>query len=132
MVCLQKQVVVKDRELFKLGEIQNPRLLLRALEVIEATGRSVLEFRKHEKKKRDFNVVKIGLELSHEELHRNIDTRVNKMIEEGLVGEVKKLLPYRNFNALQTVGYSEIFNYLEGKILLEQGVDLIKKNTRQY
>jgi len=129
---LRREIEVKDPEFFKLGEIQNPQRLLRALEVIEATGKSILEFHKHEKKEREFNIVKIGLELSKEELHRNIDARVDKMVQDGLVDEAKKLLAYRNFNALQTVGYSEIFNYFEGNMSLVQAVDLIKKHTRQY
>ena len=129
---LQQQIEVKDPKFFQQGEIQNPQRLLRALEVIESTGKSILEFHKHEKRQRDFNIVKIGLELSKEELHRNIDARVANMIEEGLVDEVKKLLPYRNLNALQTVGYAEIFDFFEGKVSLDHAVDVIKRNTRQY
>jgi tRNA dimethylallyltransferase len=129
---LQQQIEVKDPKFFQQGEIQNPQRLLRALEVIESTGKSILEFHKHEKRQRDFNIVKIGLELSKEELHRNIDARVANMVEEGLVDEVKKLLPYKNLNALQTVGYAEIFDYFEGQVSLDRAVDLIKRNTRQY
>jgi tRNA dimethylallyltransferase len=129
---LQKEIQQKDPAFYKQGEIQNPQRLMRALEVAEATGRSILEFRKGKKEKRDFTIIKIGLELSKEELHRNINVRVDKMIEAGLIEEVKNLLPYKNLNALQTVGYSEIFNYLDGKILLKEAVELIKKNTRQY
>jgi tRNA dimethylallyltransferase len=129
---LQRQVELKDPGFFKVGETQNPHRLLRALEVTEATGRSILEFRKGKKKSRDFNIVKIGLELSKEELQRNINARVDKMIEAGLVEEVRPLLPYKNLNALQTVGYSEIFEYLEGEISLDEAIDQVKRNTRQY
>ena len=104
---------------------------MRALEVVEATGRSILEFQKGQKKKRDFSIVKIGLELSKEELHRNINARVDKMMEAGLVEEVKSLLPYKNLNALQTVGYTEIFDYLDGQVSLNNAIEQIKKNTRQ-
>ncbi|MFI5188253.1 MAG: tRNA (adenosine(37)-N6)-dimethylallyltransferase MiaA [Chitinophagales bacterium] len=136
---LQKNVQQKDPEFFKAGEIQNPHRLMRALEVVESTGQSILEFRKGKKGKRDFNIVKIGLELPKEELHGNINARVDKMIEAGLVEEVKSLVLYKNLNALQTVGYSEIFDYLDEKYLptgrqvsLAQAIELIKKNTRQY
>ena len=129
---LQKKVKKKDPKFYKTGEIKNPQRLMRALEVVKATGKSILEFRKGRKAKRDFRIVKIGLELPKEELFRNINARVDKMIEAGLVEEVKSLLPYRNLNALQTVGYSEIFEHLDGKVSLEEAVDLIKKNTRHY
>jgi tRNA dimethylallyltransferase len=129
---LQKEIQKKDPGFYNAGETKNPQRLMRALEVAEATGKSILEFRKGEKTKRDFNIVKIGLELPKEELHRNINARVDKMIEEGLVEEVKGLLPYKNLNALQTVGYTEIFDYLDGKISLEKAIEEIKKNTRQY
>ena len=82
--------------------------------------------RKGKKEERDFNIMKIGLELPKEELHRNINTRADKMIEAGLVEEVKRLLPYKHLNALQTVGYAEIFDYLDGKISLKDAIELIK------
>ena len=129
---LQKQVQQKDPRFYMSGEIQNPHRLMRALEVAEATGRSILEFRNGQKEARDFNIVKIGLELSKEELHRNISTRVDQMIDAGLVEEARELVPYKNLNALQTVGYIEIFEFLDGKISLEQAVELIKQTTRQY
>jgi tRNA dimethylallyltransferase len=129
---LQKEVRQKDELFYNSGEIQNPQRLMRALEVIEATGKSILEFRKGKKAKRDFNIIRIGLELPKEELHRNINARVDKMIEAGLVEEVKLLIAYKNMNALQTVGYSEIFDYLDGKVSLNEANELIKKNTRQY
>ena len=129
---LQKQVQEKDPRFYMSGEIQNPHRLMRALEVSEATGRSILEFRRGQKETRDFNIVKIGLELPKEELHRNINTRVDKMIDAGLAGEAKQLAPYKNLNALQTVGYTEIFEYLDGTLSLEEAAVLIKKNTRQY
>lgn len=129
---LQDEVKKKDPEFFAVGEIQNPQRMMRALEVVESTGQSILSFRKNERPKRDFNIVKIGLELSKEELHRNINRRVDKMIADGLVEEVRSLLAFRNLNALQTVGYSEIFEYLDGKVSLETAVEEMKKNTRQY
>jgi len=129
---LQKEVQQKDPAFYQSGEIQNPQRLMRALEITETTGKSILDFRKGKKKQRKFNIVKIGLELPKEELHRSIDARVNGMMEAGLVEEVRNLLPFKNLNALQTVGYSEIFDYLDGKLSLEEAIELIKKHTRQY
>jgi len=132
MEWLQNEIKEKDTQFYAVGEIRNPQRLMRALEVIESTGRSILDFRKNNKTTRDFNIIKIGLELPKEELHQNIDSRVDKMIAQGLVEEVRSLLHCKNLNALQTVGYSEIFEYLEGKMSLESAIDEIKKNTRQY
>lgn len=129
---LQSEVKDKDPSYYAVGEIQNPQRLMRALEVMESTGRSVVEFRTNTKGKRDFNIIKIGLELPKEELHQNINTRVDKMIEDGLVDEVRSLNGYRDVNALQTVGYSEIFEHLDGKITLATAIEEIKKNTRHY
>ncbi|HKB45868.1 MAG TPA: tRNA (adenosine(37)-N6)-dimethylallyltransferase MiaA [Chitinophagaceae bacterium] len=129
---LQKEIQQKDPEFYKTGEIQNPQRMMRALEVMESTGDSILSFRKSKKVKRDFNIIKIGLELPKEELHRNINTRVDKMIAAGLLDEVKNLLPYKNLNALQTVGYTELFYYLDSKFSLADAIELIKQNTRQY
>jgi len=129
---LQEQIKTKDPAFFSVGEIQNPQRMMRALEVIESTGSSILDFRINKKAKRDFNIIKIGLELPKEELHQNINTRVDKMIIDGLVEEVSSLKGYRDVNALQTVGYSEMFEHLDGKISLDAAIEEIKKNTRQY
>jgi tRNA dimethylallyltransferase len=132
LTWLQHEVQKKDPVFFEAGETQNPQRLMRALEVVEATGKSILEFRSRKKEKRDFDIIKIGLELPKEELHRNINARVDRMIEAGLVEEVKNLLPHKDLNALQTVGYSEIFDYLDNKTPLAEVIELVKKNTRQY
>lgn len=129
---LQEEVRQKDPEFYKTGEIRNPHRLMRALEVVEATGKSILSFRKGEKAMRNFNIVKFGIELPKEELHERIHRRVDQMIEAGLVDEVKSLIPYRHLNALQTVGYKEIFDYLDKKISLAEAIEQIKTNTRQY
>jgi tRNA dimethylallyltransferase len=129
---LQKEIEKKDQGFFQRGEIRNPQRLIRALEVVEATGKSILDFQKRRKADRDFNVVKIGLQLPKEELHRNINNRVDQMIHSGLVDEVKALKDFKTLNALQTVGYSEIFGHLDGKIDLDEAIEQIKKNTRQY
>ncbi|HKC37069.1 MAG TPA: tRNA (adenosine(37)-N6)-dimethylallyltransferase MiaA [Chitinophagaceae bacterium] len=132
LAWLQNEVKKKDPKFYKVGEIQNPQRLMRALEVIESTGQSILEFRKNKKAKRDFKIIKIGLELPKEELHANINLRVDKMINDGLVEEVRLLKGYSHVNALQTVGYSEVFEHLDGKISLATAIEEIKKNTRQY
>ncbi|MBL0130740.1 MAG: tRNA (adenosine(37)-N6)-dimethylallyltransferase MiaA [Chitinophagaceae bacterium] len=132
LAWLKQQVEEKDKAFFQTGEINNPQRMMRALEVIESTGESILSFRKEVKAKRDFRVVKIGLTLPKEDLHQNIHARVDKMIADGLVEEARLLVPYRNLNALQTVGYAEIFEYLDKKCTLEKAVEKIKTSTRQY
>jgi len=129
---LQEEIRRKDPLFAAEGEMQNPQRILRALEVIESTGKSVLSFHSGEKTARPFAIQKYALELPREQLVRNIDTRVEQMMAAGLLEEVKQLLPYRQLNALQTVGYSELFDYLDGKITLEEAVEQIKIHTRQY
>jgi tRNA dimethylallyltransferase len=129
---LQEQVKEKDPAFFETGEIQNPQRMMRALEVAEFTGQSVLSFRKRKKAERAFTIVKLGIELPKEELHRRIHYRADQMIAHGLVEEVKRLQPYQHLNALQTVGYKEIFDFLDNKITLKKAIEEIKTNTRQY
>lgn len=129
---LQDEVRLKDPVYFATGEIRNPQRMMRALEVVIATGQSILSFRKREKAARDFNIIKIGLELPREELNNRINNRVDRMIEAGLLAEARQWLPYANLNALQTVGYTELFDYLHGKISFEEAVEQIKAHTRQY
>jgi tRNA dimethylallyltransferase len=132
MNWLQEQIQRHDPKFWKEGETQNPQRMMRALEVAMATGRSIFDFRKGEKKERNFSVIKIGIDLPKETLHSNIQHRVDRMMDAGLVKEVESLLSYQHLNALQTVGYKEIFSYLQGATSLQQAVDAIKQNTRQY
>lgn len=129
---LQNELKIHDPDFFSKGEIQNPQRMVRALEVKLSTGKSILDYHSHEKAKRDFEIKHILLELSREELYKNINKRVDKMIEDGLLEEAKNLFAWKNLNALQTVGYKELFEYLENKISLETAIDNIKKNTRHY
>ncbi|NTS43265.1 tRNA (adenosine(37)-N6)-dimethylallyltransferase MiaA [Flavisolibacter sp. BT320] len=129
---LQEKIKTMDPLFYSKGEIQNPQRLMRALEVVEATGRSVLSFRTGEKKERPFNVVKICLDLPREELYRRINHRVDVMMENGLLEEVRSLLPYQHLNALQTVGYKELFAHLSGELSLPEAINAIKQNTRHY
>lgn len=132
LVWLQEQVQQKDPAFYASGEIQNPQRMMRALEVVESTGQSVLSFRKGEKAQRDFKIIKIGLELPKEELHQRIHIRVDQMMQAGQLEEVKGLVTYKHLNALQTVGYKELFKYLDGKISVQKAIEQIRTNTRHY
>lgn len=129
---LQAQIETEDPLFWQQAEQDNPQRLMRALEMIRSTGKSITEFRKSEKKNRPFQIIKIGLELPREILNQRINQRVDIMVKEGILEEAKNLFPYRNNNALQTVGYQELFDYLEGKISFENAIELIKQHTRQY
>lgn len=129
---LQQEVKRADPQFYAVGEVQNPQRLMRALEVLRATGQSILHFRKGSEAERPFRVVKVALALPKEELHHRIHKRVDHMMEQGLLEEVRSLLPYQHLNALQTVGYKELFDYFNGLTPLPEAVDAIKKNTRHY
>ena len=129
---LKEQLEEKDPAFAEKGEMKNPQRMMRALEVIQATGQSVLSFRTGKTAQRDFNIIKIGLELPREELYERINMRVDDMMGAGLLNEVKNLLPFRQLNALQTVGYTELFGYLDQHVSLERATELIKQNTRRY
>ena len=129
---LQEEVKQKDVDFWQTAEQQNPQRLMRALEFIEATGKSITSYRAGKKAVRDFNIVQIGLEMPRELLNERINQRVNTMMQQGLLEEVKSLFSFRHLNALQTVGYQEIFDHLEGKTDLNSAVELIKQHTRQY
>ncbi|MEO5995195.1 MAG: tRNA (adenosine(37)-N6)-dimethylallyltransferase MiaA [Chitinophagaceae bacterium] len=129
---LQQQVMMNDPAYFNDGEIQNPQRLMRALEVKLSTGRSIRTFHTRQKKTREFSIVKFGLELDKQILHHQINQRVDEMMENGLVEEVLRLIPFKHLTALNTVGYKEFFAYLDGQISLNEATDLVKKNTRLY
>ncbi|OLY93111.1 tRNA dimethylallyltransferase [Cnuella takakiae] len=129
---LQAEVARLDPSFFVNGETQNPQRLMRALEVFLATGNSILNFRKGEKTQRNFQVVKLALDLPRPMLHQRINQRVDAMMESGLEAEVRSLSPYQHLNALQTVGYRELFAYFDNHISLVEAVEKIKSNTRQY
>lgn len=129
---LQEQLKEKDPAFYTSGEMQNPQRMMRALEVIESTGQSIFQFQKGHKAVREFKILKIGLELPREELVERIDARVEAMMKAGLLEEVRSLLPFKTNNALQTVGYTELIDHLEGRCTLEKAVEQIKIHTRQY
>lgn len=132
LIWLQNDLKNKDVEFWENCEKHNPQRLMRALEVIEATGRSINSFKNKKQVERPFDIIKIGLELPKEKLHQNINTRVDSMVRNGLVDEVQSLTPYQSLNALQTVGYKELFEYFNGNITLQKAIEKIKISTRQY
>lgn len=130
---LQKQVEASDPEYFEIVDRKNPQRLIRALEVHRATGKNMSYYRTHNNKvDRPFNILKVGLERPREELYDRINLRMDQMMAEGLFEEAEALSKYQHLNALQTVGYSEIFGYLNGKYDKEEAVRLLKRNSRRY
>lgn len=129
---LQSEVENADPLFWEKGENQNPHRLLRALEVMQGTGTSLISLQQNQKKQRNFGIVKIALDLPRETLYERINHRVDLMRQEGLKDEARNLFPYKALNALQTVGYRELFDFFEGKISEERAFELIKQNTRHY
>jgi tRNA dimethylallyltransferase len=129
---LTQMLQQKDALYAAKGNMQNPQRMMRALEIISFTGNSILSYQTHQKEKRDFKIIKIGLELPRPVLYDRINSRVDKMIADGLIQEASTLQPYQHLNALQTVGYSELFDYFNGKISKEKAIEMIKQNTRHY
>ncbi|MBN1253344.1 MAG: tRNA (adenosine(37)-N6)-dimethylallyltransferase MiaA [Bacteroidales bacterium] len=121
-----------DPEYYKIADLKNPKRLLKALEISIMTGKPYSSFRTKENKTRNFSLLKIGLNIEREQLYYRIDQRVDKMIENGLLDEAKQFLNNKHLNALNTVGYKELFPYFEGEYNLDRAVELIKRNTRRY
>lgn len=122
----------RDPEYYEIVDKQNPRRVVHALEICVMTGKPYSSFRKQEKKVRPFRIIKIGLTRPREELYKRINRRVDKMMKDGLLEEAKEMYPKREVNALNTVGYKELFEYLKGKWTLHEAVERIKGNTRRY
>jgi tRNA dimethylallyltransferase len=129
---LQLEVKKNDPLYFSKGEIHNPHRLIRALEIVMSSGKSILTFQTQKSQPRNFKIIQIGLELPREELYQRINDRVDQMILDGLVEEVKSLIVYQDLNALQTVGYKELFDYFSEKNALQDAIESIKINTRHY
>ena len=121
-----------DPEYYEIVDRQNPRRVVHALEICVMTGKTYTSFRKREKRQRPFQIIKIGLNRPREELYDRINQRVDQMMADGLLEEARSLYPLRHLNALNTVGYKELFDYLEGRWPLEEAVERIKGNTRRY
>lgn len=129
---LQQQMREQDPIGYARIEQQNPQRLMRALAVVKATGRSLKTFQSGQKKKRPFKIIKIGLSLPKDQLWHNIENRTFQMMKQGLLKEVEALYSQRHLNALQTVGYRELFGFLEKKYSMEEAIDKIAAHTRQY
>lgn len=130
---LKDQVRIRDPVFYAEGEIMNPQRMMRALEVKMATGKSIKDFHKKSGNVgKEYDVKKYAIDLPREQLYDNINNRVDNMMNDGLLDEVISLQPYRHLNALQTVGYTELFDHLDGKMSLEDAVEKIKQNTRNY
>lgn len=129
---LQQNLFILDPEYYKTADVQNPHRLIRALEICIATGKPFSSFLNQDKAERNFKTINIGLTAERELIYDRINQRVDLMIENGLVEEARKLYPKRDLNALNTVGYKELFQYFSGETDLETAVSEIKKNTRRF
>lgn len=129
---LRAQLKTLDPEYYNSVDRQNPQRILKGLEVCLQTGRTYTSFLTNPKKDRPFRIIKIGLTRNREELYNRINSRVDEMMHQGLLDEAKALHPLKHLNALNTVGYRELFDYLDGKHTLETAIELIKRNSRRY
>jgi tRNA dimethylallyltransferase len=129
---LRLQLKLLDPEFYSKTDISNSKRLIRALEVCLLTGKKYSEMRKNQNKIRNFNIIKIGLNREREELNTIINNRVDIMIEAGLVDEARQLFQFRDLNALNTVGYKELFSFFDAEISLEKAIENIKTNTRRF
>lgn len=121
-----------DPEHYEIVDKRNYRRVIHALEICHQTGKTYTSFRKNEKKERPFNIIKIGLNRPREELYERINLRVDQMMASGMLEEARAMLPHRAENALNTVGYKELFTFFDGIWPLEEAVERIKGNTRRY
>jgi tRNA dimethylallyltransferase len=129
---LRQQLKILDEEYYYSVDLANHKRLLRAIEVCLTTGKTFSSLRKNTFKTRPFNIIKIGLNMERTILYERINTRVDNMIENGLINEVENLLPFKHLNALNTVGYKELFEYFDGKVKIEEATENIKTHTRRY
>jgi len=121
-----------DPQYYEIADLNNPKRILKALEVFEITGKTYSSLRTETKKTRPFNIIQIGLTMDRAELYNRINLRVDNMVKAGLVDEAKQFYNYRHLNALNTVGYKELFGHFSGEYDLEEAIRLIKRNTRRY
>ncbi|MCI7256330.1 MAG: tRNA (adenosine(37)-N6)-dimethylallyltransferase MiaA [Prevotella sp.] len=132
LTALLQELKVKDPQYYDFVDKNNPRRVVHGLEICHQTGRTYSSFRVKEKKQRPFRIIKIALNRDREELYSRINRRVDEMMENGMVEEARLLLPYRSLNALNTVGYKELFRYFDGEWTMEEAIERIKGNTRRY
>lgn len=129
---LRAQLKLLDPEYYNSVDLKNPQRVLKGLEVCLQTGKTYTSFLTNPNKKRPFQIIKIGLNRDRDELYNRINLRVDEMIQQGLLDEAKQLYPLKHLNALNTVGYRELFDYFDGKHNLETAIELIKRNSRRY
>lgn len=130
--ALQQRLQELDPEYYLKVDLNNPKRLLHAVEICVMTGKTFSSFRKNTVKKRPFRIVKIGINQDRSKLYDRINSRVDAMMEAGLLDEAKTVYPHRSLNSLNTVGYKELFEFLDGACSLDEAVDLIKRNSRRY
>lgn len=129
---LKEKLKSIDPEYYEIADLQNPKRILKALEVHAITGNKYSEMRTQPNKERSFNIIQIGLNMDRDELYERINVRVDKMIEAGLIEEAQQFHQYRHLNSLNTVGYKELFDYFDGKYNVDEAIRLIKRNSRRY
>jgi len=129
---LRRQLKTLDPNYYETVDLKNPNRIIHALEITIQTGKPYSSFRKQTAKGRDFQIIKIGLNCERQELHNRINLRVDKMIESGLIEEARKVYNKKHLNALNTVGYRELFSWFDGEITKEKAIELIKRNSRRY
>lgn len=130
--AIKNQLQELDPEYYQKVDQSNPQRMIRGLEVVLSTGQKLSSYLTGQKKERPFKIIKIGLNTERSLLYDRINHRVDLMMNAGLLNEVKSLIPFRKYNALNTVGYSELFDYLDGKTDLESAINMIKQNTRRF
>lgn len=130
--ALRKRLLELDPEYYQLVDLNNPKRLLHAVEICLMSGKTFTSFRKNKAKMRPFRILKIGINQDRKILYERINERVLKMMDAGLLEEAKNVYQHRNLNSLNTVGYKELFTYLDGNCSLEEAIDLIQRNTRKY
>lgn len=129
---IQRELKMLDPEYYAIVDLKNHKRIIHALEICYMTGKTFTSFRQRKTAERPFNIIKIGLNRERSELFNRINQRVDQMMQEGMLEEARKVYPYRHFNSLNTVGYKELFKYLDGEWTLEEAVEKIKRNTRIY
>lgn len=130
--ALCAELKLLDPEYYAQVDVKNPKRVIHALEICYMTGKTYTSFRTRSQKKRPFNILKIGLRREREELYERINRRVDLMMEEGLLEEAKRVYPYRSLNSLNTVGYKELFKFLDGEWELPFAIEKVKQNSRIY
>ena len=130
--ALRERLLEIDPEYYRIVDLNNPKRLLHAVEIHQMTGQPLTSFRKKTIKERPFRMIKIGINQDRKVLYERINQRVLKMMDAGLLEEAMTVYPYRNLNSLNTVGYKELFSYLDGECTLDEAIDLIQRNTRKY